>query len=73
LPAQLKNFCALPLRNGERLMIALLGRHSIAGGTQQIASQPMQFGFAVSVVGRLDDLSSLSEAIQGLTGCPSLA
>jgi hypothetical protein len=63
---QLKRFCALPLRDGECEMIVLLGRDPLARRVQQIASQPMQLGLAVPLVGRLDDLRGLSEAIQAL-------
>jgi hypothetical protein len=63
---KLKRFCALPLRDGECEMIVLLGRDPLARRVQQIASQPMQLGLAVPLVGRLDDLRGLSEAIQAL-------
>jgi hypothetical protein len=41
-----------------------LGRGSIACGIQQIASPPMQCGSTEPLVGRLDYLRSLGEAIQ---------
>jgi len=55
---------ALPLCNRERLMITLLGRGAVAHGVQQIASQPMHVSLAAPLLGRLDHLRSLGEAIQ---------
>jgi hypothetical protein len=51
-------------------MVALLGGGSIAGGVQQIASQPMQLGLVVSLIGSFNDQRSLGEAIQALDLVP---
>jgi pimeloyl-ACP methyl ester carboxylesterase len=60
--------CALPPRNSECLMVTLLSGGSIACGTEQIASQPMQLSLADPLLGRLDDLRSLGEVVV-LFGC----
>jgi hypothetical protein len=49
--AKLEKLCALPLRNDERLMVALFGRGSIAGGAQEIASYPMQLCLVAPLIG----------------------
>jgi hypothetical protein len=63
---QLPQFGVLPLRNGERLMVTLLAGRSMTYRIQQIASHSMQRSLAGPLVGRLDDLRSLGEAIQTL-------
>ena len=49
-----------------RLTITLLGRHSIACGVQQIASQVVQTGFVSPLFSGFNDLLSFGEAIQAL-------
>jgi hypothetical protein len=47
-------------------MIALLGGGPIVGRVHQIASYPINLGFPDPVIGGLDDLRSLGEAIEAL-------
>src|SRR6185369_2240633 len=60
--AQLKYLGALSLCDGERKMIALLGRGSVPGDVQHIASHTMKLGLAPPLVSRLDDLARLGKA-----------
>jgi hypothetical protein len=52
----------LPLCDGERKMIALLGPGSVPGDVQHIASHTMKLGLAPPLVSRLDDLACLGKA-----------
>jgi hypothetical protein len=63
---EFESFGALPLCNRERLTITLLGRHSLACGVQQIASQLVQTGFVSPLFSGFNDLLSFGEAIQAL-------
>src|SRR5262249_8768545 len=56
---QLKDFRALLFGDRVRLMVTLLSAGSIAPGQKQEASQPVQLGLAVPLVGGLDQLRSL--------------
>src|SRR6516162_9476350 len=65
---QFPQFRALPRRNGECLMVTPLGGGSIARGTEQIASRPMQLGLEGSLFRRLDNLRGFREVVQPLEG-----
>jgi hypothetical protein len=62
--AEFKELCILLLRDRDRIMTALLGRSIICNGSEQIAAQAINRGFARPFAGRLDDLHSLIKAIQ---------
>ena len=70
--AQLKGLRALALRHSERSMIILLRSGMVASRIHQIASKSMQLGLTGPLVGRLDELRSLDEAILPLLQMPDL-
>jgi hypothetical protein len=63
---------ALPTRNGECLLVVLLGPRSIARGNQQFAARPVQRSLGEPLVGRFDELLSFGQAFQTLNRLPKL-
>jgi hypothetical protein len=53
-------------------MMALLGRSPIADSIQHFASQTLQLGFEVPLVGRLDNLRRLGKILESLVRPPEL-
>src|SRR5207249_1101056 len=70
--AQPKRLRALALRHSERSMIILLRSGLVASRIHQIASKSMQLDLTGPLVGRLDELRSLDEAILPLLQMPDL-
>src|SRR5258707_9326240 len=70
--AQPKRLGALALRHSERLMIILLRSGLVASRIHHIASKSMQLDLTGPLVGRLDELRSLNEALLPLLQLPDL-
>jgi hypothetical protein len=70
--AQPKRLRALALCHSERSMIILLSSDLVASRIHHIASKPMQLGLTGPLLGRLDELRSLDEAILPLLQMPDL-
>ena len=71
--AQPKRLRALAFRHSDRSMIILLRSSLVASPIHEIASKSMQLDLTGPLVGRLDELRSLDEAILPLLQeCPTL-
>ena len=70
--AQPKRLRALALRHSDRSMIILLRSGLVASRIHQIASKSMQLDLTGPLVGRLDELRSLVEAILPFLQMPDL-
>ena len=65
-----KRLRALALRQSERSMIVLLRDSLVASRIHHVASKSMEFDLTAPLVGRLDQLRSLDEAILPLLQMP---
>src|SRR5437660_9668580 len=70
--AQPKRLRALALRHSERSTIILLRSSLVASRNHHVASKSMQLDLTGPLVGRLDELRSLDEAILPLLQMPDL-